>query len=131
MAESNYGSTFTKGATSFKCMVVDFPEQSVSNIDGTNHASNGIEERFPGKLKRWSESNLEVVVESGVMESIQTEIDNSTVSLCTLRAGDVVQITVSGFLVKYNILPADVGSEDIVKASLTWQPTGAITVTSL
>jgi hypothetical protein len=131
MAESNYGSLFTKGNNSFKCMVVDFPEQAVSNIDGTNHQSGGIEERFPGKLKRWTESNLEIVVESGTMEAIQADLDASAVDLCVLTAGDVVQISVSGFLVNYKIEPADVGSEDIVKATLTWQPTGSITVVSL
>lgn len=133
MAESNYGSTFSKVGISptLKCMVVDFPEKTVSNIDGTSHADGGVEQRFPGKLERWSESTLEVVVYSGVMEAIDADIAAHNISQCVLQAGDVVRITVSGFLTGYKLEPADVGSEDIVKASMTWQPTGAVTVLSL
>ena len=132
MASTNYGSLLTKGGVAVgKCMVVDFPEVTVSNIDGTNHQSGGVEERFPGGLRRFSEFTVELVVESGVMENINTELTNKTVSEVILTAGSVVQYTFDGFYTGYKPEPADVGSEDIVKASVTIQPTGAIAIVSL
>ena len=132
MGDTNYGSLLTfNGSSLGKCMVVDFPEVSVSNIDGTNHQSGGIEERFPGGLRRLSEFTVELVVESGVMEAINTHLVNKTVANTVLTCGDVVQYTFSGFLTSYKPEPADVGSEDIVKASVTLQSTGNITIMSL
>lgn len=132
MAATNYGSLLTKGGTSVgKCMVVDFPETTVSNLDGTNHQSGGVEERFPGGLRRQSEFTVEIVVESGVMENIQADLEGKVVDTCVLTAGGVVQFTFSGFYTSMKPEPADVGSEDIVKASITIQPTGNIAILSL
>jgi hypothetical protein len=132
MGDTNYGSLLTwNGSQVGKCMIVDFPEVSVSNIDGTNHQSGGIEERFPGGLRRVGEFTVELVVESGVMETISTNLVNKTVGAVVLTAGDVVSYTFSGFMTSYKPDSADVGSEDIVKASVTIQPTGGITIASL
>lgn len=132
MGATNYGSLLTfNGSSLGKCMVVDFPEVTVSNIDGTNHQSGGIEERFPGGLRRASEFTVELVVESGVMSALNTNLVNKTVAAIVLTAGDVVQVTTSGFLTGVKLEPADVGSEDIVKASVTLQMTGGMIITDL
>lgn len=132
MSATNYGSLLKKsGVAVGKCMVVDFPEVTVSNIDGTNHQSGGVEERFPGGLRRTGEFTVALVVESGIMEAISADLVAKTIAPFTLTAGAVAQFTFSGFYTGYKPEPADVGSEDIVKASVTIQPTGAITILSL
>jgi hypothetical protein len=132
MGATNYGSLLTwNGSAIADCMIVDYPEVSVSNIDGTSHQSGGVEVRFPGGLRRASEFTCELVVASGVMSTINTNLVNKTVGNVILTAGAVVQYAFSGFMTSYKPNPSDVGSEDIVKATVTIQATGGMTITNL
>ena len=132
MGATNYGSLLEfDGAPVGDCMVVDFPEVTVSNIDGTSHQSGGVEVRFPGGLQRTTEFTVTLVVASGVLEDIQGHLVAKDVENVTLTCGGVVEFSFDGFYTGFKPEPADVGSEDIVKASVTIQSTGAITITSL
>ncbi len=131
-AETNYGSTLTKGGQPVgRCMVVDYPEITISNLDGTSHQSSGLEERFPGGLRRMSEFTFEVLIASGVLETVDTELAAGTTSAVVLTVGQAVQFSFQGFYTGYKPEPSDVGSEDVAKASITIQPTGGITILSI
>lgn len=131
-AESNYGGTFTKGGSLIlDCDVLDYPEFSVANLDATTHGDAGVEQRLPGKKLSISTFTLSLPVVSGIMNSIDTEIDAGTVSACVLELGDVIRFSFDGFFVSYKGESADANSEDVAKMSVVVQPTGGVTVLSL
>jgi len=129
--ESNYGGTFTKGALTLDCDVLDYPELSVVNLDATTHGDAGVEQRIPGKKISLSTFTLSVPVVSGLMSSVDTEIDAGTVSACVLELGDLVRLSFSGFFVSYKPEAADANSEDNAKMSVVLQPTNGITITNI
>ena len=49
---SNYGSTWTFNAASYKCIVTGFPELTTDELDATNHSSGGYAESVPSGLIR-------------------------------------------------------------------------------
>lgn len=129
--ESNYGGTFTKGALTLNCDVLDYPELSVVNLDATTHGDAGVEQRIPGKKVSLSTFTLSVPVISGLMSSIDTDIDAGTIGACVLELGDMIRFTFSGFYVSYKPEAADANSEDIAKMSVVIQPTGGITIADI
>lgn len=127
-AESNYGSTFTKGGSSIgKCVVIGFPELSTEKINSTNHASNGKTEYIPSKLIDAGDITLQVIASGTVFSDILTDMENATIEQCVI-SNPVDTFTFSGWYLKAKELDADGQNPDMVKVEVTLAITGGVLV---
>lgn len=126
MASSNYGATFTKGGASIgNCMVIDFPEIKMDAVESTNHASGGNREFIPSMLYGLGEITLSVIVASGVVDAMFTELAAGTVSACVV-ANSQDTMTFDGFYTSIKPESADATSPDVDKVTVVIQPTADI-----
>lgn len=127
MAESDYGSTLTKGGVVIgKCMVIDFPELTTAKINTTNHASGGWSEGIPSGLVEAGDITVMILCENGVVATMITEMLNKTVSEVIL-ANPVDTFTFDGFYTSVKPEAADATKPDAVRVSAVISPTGEIT----
>ena len=127
MATSNYGATFTKGSQPIgDCIVLDFPEIKMDAVESTNHGSNGAREYLPSMLYGLGEITLSVIVASGVLDGMFTELSAGTVSSCVIT-NSVDTMTFDGFYTSIKPESADAQKPDVDKVTVVLQPTGDIT----
>lgn len=128
MADSNYGSTFTKGAASIgKCIVVDFPELSTGKANITNHASGGKTEYIPTGLIEAGDITLSVLAEATTLSGMYTEMEAKTVSECVIT-NPVDTLTFDGFYQSIKVESADAQKPDVVKLTVVLAVTGGVTI---
>lgn len=126
MAESNYGATFTKGSQPIgDCIVLDFPEIKMDAVESTNHASGGNREFIPSMLYGLGEITLSVIVASGVIDGMFTELAGGTISSCVIT-NSVDSMTFDGFYTSIKPEAADAQKPDVDKVTVVLQPTGDI-----
>ena len=127
-AYSNYGSTFTKGGSSIgACIVIDFPEITMGKVESTNHAGGGVREYIPDGLLGLGDITLSVIVASGVLSSIETELVAKTVSSCVIT-DSINTITFSGFYTSVKPEAADAQTPDVSKLTVVLSATGSIAI---
>ncbi len=127
MANSNYGSTFTKGGTTIgKCLVIDFPEISTQKINTTNHASGGRTEYIPSKLIDASDITVSILAETGKAISVFNEMAAQTISTCVITDNGVNTLTFSGWYQSVKEEPADAQSPDADKLTCVIVVTGGV-----
>lgn len=127
-AFTNYGSTFTfSGSSIGACLVVDHPEIKEGALKSTNHAGGGVREYLPDGLIGLGEFTLSIIVASGVLSTIKTAMAAKTIAACVITNPASETVTCSGFYTSIKEEAADAQSPDIIKATVTIQPTGAIT----
>jgi hypothetical protein len=128
MAESDYGSTITKGGQAVgKCIVIDFPEIGGEKINTTNHASGGWSEGIPSGLLNVGDITLMVLLEPGVLDGITDEMLAKTVDEVII-ANEVDTLTFDGFYLSVKPEAADSQSPNAVRASVVISPTGPIVI---
>ena len=127
-AESNYGSTFTKGGSEIgNCIVIGNPELSTEKINVTNHASNGKTEYIPSKLIDASDITLSVLASGTVLSDIYTDMENETIEQCVV-SNPVDTFTFSGWYMSVKEEDADAQSPDAVKLTVVLAVTGGVLV---
>jgi hypothetical protein len=128
MADSNYGSTFTKGGSTIgKCIVVDFPELSTEKINITNHDSNGKTQYIPSKLIDAGDITLSVLAETTELSGIYTDMEAESIEQCIIT-NPVDTMTFSGWYQSVKEEPADAQSPDAVKLTVILAITGGVVV---
>lgn len=126
MANSNYASTFTKGGQSIgNCIVIDFPEIKMNKVESTNHASGGTREYIPDGLYGLGDITLSVIVGSGILSAMFTELDAGTISSCVIT-GSEDTMTFDGFYTSIKPEAADAQTPDVDKVTVVISPTGDI-----
>lgn len=127
-AESNYGSTFTKGGSApAPAIVVDFPELSMGKLNATTHASGGETDYIPSGLLDAGDITLSLMLETGDLAAMKTDMAAGTVSSVVVSNG-LDTMTGSGFYTSIKPEGADAQNPDIVKATVVVAFTGGITL---
>lgn len=132
MAESDYGSTLTKGGQAIgRCIIIGFPELSSEKINTTNHASNGWSEGIPSGLIQAGDITCMVLLEEGTdITAMIDEMLAKTISEVVLANG-VNSFTFDGFYLSVKPEDADAQAPNAVRASVVMTPTGEIEVASV
>lgn len=118
MADSDYGSTITKGGVMVgKCIIVDFPELATDKINTTNHASGGWSEGIPSGLINAGDITLMVLIEAGVLATITAEMLAKTISEVVI-SNEVDTMTFQGFYQSVKPESADAQSPNALRASV-------------
>ena len=128
MAESDYGSTITKGGQAVgKCIVIDFPEISTDKIPTTHHGSGGWGEKIPSGLLNQGDVSLMVLLETGVFDGIVDEMLAKTVDEVVI-SNEINTMSFSGFYLTAKQEAADAQAPNAVRASVVIAATGAIAI---
>ena len=128
MADSDYGSTITKGGTTVgKCMIIDWPELATAKINTTHHASGGWSEGIPSGLIETGDITLMVLLEDGVFEGMMAEMLAKTVSTVVI-ADTIDTMSFDGFYLTVKKESQDAQSPNAVRASVVISPTGELTI---
>jgi hypothetical protein len=128
MADTNYGSTLTKGGTTVgKCMIIDFPEISTGKAVTTNHAGGGVAESIPNGLISLGDITLSVILEAGTLAGINTDIENKSVESIVIT-DNIDDMTFQGYYLSVKPEPADAENPDTHKATVVIACTGAVTI---
>lgn len=128
MADSDYGSTLTKGGVTIgRCIVIDFPELTTDKIDTTNHASGGWSEGIPSGLIRAGDITLMVLIEGALVATVVAEMEAKTISTVVV-ANPQDSFSFSGFYQSIKVEGADAQSPNAVRASVVITPTGEVTI---
>ena len=123
---TNYASTLTKGGASIgNCLVIDFPEIKTNKIESTNHAGLGLREYIPDGLLGLEDITVSVIVASGVITALDTDVDAKTISAWAVK-NSLNTMTFSGFVTSIKPEAADAQSPDIDKVTVVISPTGGI-----
>ncbi len=126
MAETNYGSTFTKGGNSIgKCIVLDFPELSTGKVNITNHASGGKTESIPNGLIDAGAITLSVLCETDTFSDMYDEMESKTISQCVV-SNSIDTMTFSGWYQSIKEEQADAQNPDAIKAIVVLEITGGV-----
>ena len=129
MAESDYGSTLTKGGITIgKAMVLDWPELATAKINTTNHASGGWSEGIPSGLIEAGDITIMLLMESGTYAAIVAEMLAKTISPIVL-ADEVDQLNGDGFYLSIKKEAQDAQSPNAVRASVVISFTGELDIT--
>ena len=129
MAESDYGTTLTKGGVSVgKAMVLDWPELATAKINTTHHASGGWSEGIPSGLIEAGDITIMLLMETGVYAAIVAEMLAKTVSAIVL-ADEVDTLTGDGFYLSIKKEAQDAQAPNAVRASVVISFTGELDIT--
>lgn len=129
MADTNYGSTLTKGGVTVgKCMVQDFPEISTGKAVTTNHASGGVAESIPNGLITLGDITISLICEEGTLAGIHADIEAKSVEPIVIT-DEVDDMTFDGYYLSAKKEPADANNPDTIKATVVIACTGAIVIT--
>ena len=123
---SNYGSTWTFNAVSYKVIVTGFPEVTTDEIDTTHHASGGFAESIPSGLLRVGNITMEVLEESGNYSTLQTAMTNKTVANSVIE-NNLTTLTGSSYIKSVKMEDADAQSPDANKLTVVLAMTGTLT----
>lgn len=128
MAESNYGSTFTKGGSTIgKCTVIGFPELSTEKINVTNHASGGKTQYIPSKVIDAGDITLAVLAETTELSGMYTDMENESIEQCVI-SNPVDTFTFSGWYQSIKEEDADAQNPDAVKLTVVLAVTGGVVI---
>lgn len=128
MADTNYGSTFTKGGQSIgKCIVLDFPELSTGKVNITNHSSGGKTEFIPNGLIEAGDITLSVLAEGTALADMYSDMAAKSIEQCVV-ANDVDTLTFSGWYQSIKEEQADAQNPDAVKVTCVIAITGGVVI---
>jgi hypothetical protein len=128
MADSDYGSTITKGGVTVgRCIIVDFPELATDKINTTNHASGGWSEGIPSGLINAGDITLMVLIEGALVSTVIAEMLAKTVSEVVIT-NEADTFTFDGFYLSMKPESADAQSPNALRASVVITPTGEISI---
>lgn len=120
---SNYGSTWTFNAASYKCIVTGFPELTTDELDSTNHSSGGYAESVPSGLVRVGNITMSVLEEAGNFATFQTAMVNKTVANSVIE-NNLATLTGSSYILSVKQEDADAQSPDVNKLTVVLAATG-------
>lgn len=128
MANTNYGSTLTKGGQSIgKCIVTEFPEIKTEKVESTNHSSGGKREYIPNGLIGLEDITVSVIVASGIMAAMYADMEAKTVSEFEISNSEDT-MTFSGFYTSIKPEAADSQNPDLDKLTVVISPTGDLSL---
>lgn len=129
MAESDYGSTITKGGVTVgKCKVADFPEIATGKLSSTHHGSGGFAESVPNKLITLGDITISLILEAGTLAGILADIEAQSIEEIVISNG-IDDMTFDGFYLSTKPEPADADSPKLITASVVIACTGPIVIT--
>ena len=128
MADSDYGTTLTKGGVTVgRAMVIDWPELATDEINTTNHASGGWSEKIPSGLINVGDITLMVLVEANLYGTVIAEMEAKTISAVVLSDAQDT-FTANGFYKSVKKEAQDAQSPNAIRASVVISFTGEPTV---
>lgn len=130
VANTNYGTLLKKGSTVLgEITVLQAPEFMNETVEATSHASGGWKEYISGGLKGVGEVNFtcnmtNVATVSGMM----TDLSAGTKASYNITFPNTTVWTFDAFVVKFQPQSADAQSPEALKADVSLQPTGTMTI---
>jgi hypothetical protein len=128
-ATTNYGTLLKRaGATIAEVVSIDAPEYSNPEIEATNHSSGGVREFISGLLKEMTPFKATLNELDGGLATIVGDLQNGTVSAWTITFPNTDIQSFSALVTGIKPLTADAQSPDVLKAEVTFRPTGALSL---
>lgn len=130
MAASNFGILLKKASTVVGQVVnLGLPEISTEMIEITNHSSAGVREFLPSGVIEVGEFTADILLTQAQLAIIKGDIDNKTSATYNFdfTAGQALtDLSVTAFPTKIETGDADAQSPDVLKAKVTFRPTGTM-----
>jgi len=120
-SKTDYGTLITWNALTLICKIIGYPEFNTERLKATSHASAGKSEYIPSGLIDYGEFDIEILVASGNLDSLQDAMLAKTVSEMVLTDGNDI-FTFDAFCTKVGKQEHDAQSPDIIKAKVTFSP---------
>ena len=128
-ALTNYGTLLKKATTVIgEVVVLDPPELLNEAVEATNHSSGGYREYIPSQLKELSEftATVNFVTASGIMNDVVAGT-KATYSIEFPDDGTTTW-TFDAYVTGFKPESADASSPEALKATVTFRPTGTVTI---
>jgi hypothetical protein len=126
---TNYGTLIASGSVVIgEVTNIEPPEVQNPGVEATNHSSGGWREFIPSGLKELTEFSVTVnYIVSG--SALLAKVTAGTVSSYTITFPSTAAWTFNALITGFKPEAADAKSPDVLKAVLTFRPTGVGTLT--
>ena len=132
MTDSNYGINLKRDGTLLgEITNLAFPEISTESVEKTNHASGGVREYIPSRLKNVAEFTVTLNTTQTLVDTINDDIDAFTVSAFLIEFPAVLALngwSFQAFPLSLALQDSDAQTPDVLSANVTLRPTGAVTI---
>lgn len=125
-ASTNYGTLLKRaGSTLAEVVSIDSPEYLNPEIEATNHSSSGVREFVSSLLTEMSVFKATMNELDGGLATLAGDLAAGTVSAYTITFPNTDVITFNALVTGIKTLTSDAQSPDVLKAEVTFRPTGA------
>lgn len=128
-ATTNYGTLLKRsGSTIAEVVSIDAPEYANPEIEATNHSSSGVREFISGMLKEMTPFKAVVNELDGGLATVVGDLAAGTIVTWTITFPNTDVQTFDALVVGVKPLTADAQSPDVLKAELSFRPTGTLSL---
>lgn len=126
-ATTNYGTLLKRsGVTLAEVVSIDAPEYAQAAAEATNHSSSGVREFVSTKLAEMAEFKATLNVPDAGLATLLTDMTSGAVTAYSITFPNTDVQTFSALVTSIKFLAADAQNPDVLKAEVTFRPTGTL-----
>lgn len=126
-AFTNYGTLLKKGAATLAEVVsIDAPEYTQPEVEATNHSSANVREFISSMLREMTPFKATMNQLDGGLAALISDMTAGTVAAYSITFPNTDVMTFSTLVTSIKPLGADAQKPDVLKAEVTFRPTGAL-----
>ena len=129
MANTNYGTLLKRESVTIAGVVsIDPPELENESVEVTNHGSGGFREYISGGLKGAGEFSCGLNYVQTAVSGIYNDFSSGTVGEYSITFPNNIVWSFDALVTKYKAESADAQSPEALQLTVTFQPTGEISL---